>query len=440
MYTTLIVEKSAQLQSFFAINLHTWVGSSSSSYNTATLAIDYLKTQGKNINLIITRDKIGTEKTADALRDFITKQNLEIPMVVIGKSENNSDKVIDIDSGLDIKTLVMTSAQALGVTAQDMAKVVVPEFFEIPLQFFHHLSSPICPVYLQNVHNEKYELRFDAYQEYHNGVIKDLASEGYMGLFVKKDDRLKFVTNLNQELASIMPITDLNSDEQMTAMEMSQALVQEKIAKLGITPETIQLSKTTLKNMIVTGKKTPSLKRLLARMLKNKSGYLFKHTQILIVVSQHLMTKMDWGNKEQSEKLQFIAFFHDLALETSEQAMISTEEGLKKSDMPDVKKDLVKKHAQISASLVAQFPRAPMGAEQIIKQHHGMTNGIGFADNFGANLSPLAIVFVVAEDFTHEILTKNNDFDVKTKLAQMRKRYSTQRFQKIINALESIVM
>ena len=120
--------------------------------------------------------------------------------------------------------------------------------------------------------------------------------------------------------------------------------------------------------------------------------------------------------------------------------MISTEAGLKMAEMSDAEKDLVKKHAQIAATLVAQFPRAPMGAEQIIKQHHGMTNGLGFADNFGANLSPLAIVFILAEDFTHEILIKNNDFNIKLKLAEMRKRYSTQRFQKIINALETLVM
>jgi hypothetical protein len=37
-----------------------------------------------------------------------------------------------------------------------------------------------------------------------------------------------------------------------------------------------------------------------------------------------------------------------------------------------------------------------------------MVNGIGFSDHFGANLSAMAIVFVVAEEFTRVILNKEH--------------------------------
>ena len=189
-----------------------------------------------------------------------------------------------------------------------------------------------------------------------------------------------------------------------------------------------------------TAKKTPSLMRLLKRLMQNKTGYQFKHSQILMFVTTHLMQHLDWGTDEQAEKLRFISFFHDIALENDEQAKIHSNEELTKADIPPAKKELVKKHAQIAASLVTQYPHAPHGVEMIIKQHHGVMNGLGFSEHYSQNISPMAIAFILSEDFVSAVINSGAKFDVKAQIETMREKYSTQRFKKILDVLAEIII
>src|SRR5690606_13376992 len=111
-------------------------------------------------------------------------------------------------------------------------------------------------------------------------------------------------------------------------------------------------------------------------MINNKSGYLFKHTQILTYVCLHIIKNIDWGSPEQEEKICFISLFHDIVLENDEMAQIHSTQELRSAKLNTQERMLVERHAQMSAELVAKFPHSPMGADQIIRQHHGMLNGI----------------------------------------------------------------
>lgn len=125
---------------------------------------------------------------------------------------------------------------------------------------------------------------------------------------------------------------------------------------------------------------------------------------------------------------------------SDEQAMIYTEAELKASKLSTKEKEHVSKHAQIAAEIVQKYPHAPMGSDVIIRQHHGVPHGIGFAENFTANLSQMTIVFILAENFVDILIREEGNFDLNTKINEMRERFSTQRFQKIIDILESLTL
>jgi response regulator RpfG family c-di-GMP phosphodiesterase len=438
MKTTLIVENHSQFEDFFTINLHTWVGSSSVPKKDAKSAVQYLHENSKEIDLIITRSKIGTEHTAAAIHDFISKSGMNTPLIIIGEGKIQSETVTYLSSALEIKELVQAAAKSLNVTAQDMAKLAVPDFFPIPIQHFSLIKESICDIF--RLEGQEHNLYLNAFEKFSESTKNSFAVETHEFLYVKKESRLRFVTNINQEIASQLNLKELNEDEQIVAVEMSQNLLQEKVARMGITNETIELSQRNLKFMVQTAKKETNLKHLIKRLIKNKAGYQFKHSQVLMFVATHLMEQLDWVNDEQRKKLQFISFWHDIALENSEQARIHTDQQLRESDFPPPTKELIKKHAQLSASIVSQYPNAPIGAEQIIKQHHGTVNGLGFSEHYSQNISPMAIVFILSEDFVDNVMHAEKEFTIKGKIAQMRERYSTQRFQKIINALESIIL
>lgn len=442
MKTTLLVENNLELESFLSLNLLTWVGSDQRNAKSAKFAIEILESDHKDIDLIICKSNIITERTSEAIYKYVKDKKLNIPIIIIGKlSFDITENVFNFSSALDIQPIIRAAGKALKVTAQEMAKLSVPEYFPVPIQFFKYLTTPISSIYIQDFDDTNlYNIFIKEFDYIPPNSLKDLASQGTSELFVKKNDRLKFVNNITQEIVSKLAYKDLNDDEKINALEMSQALLQEKISRIGITNETIELAQKNLKEMSLTAKNSSSLKRLLKRLMKNKAGYLFKHSQLLMFVTTHLMNNLDWGNEEQVNKMQFISFFHDIALENDEQAKIHSEAELKVSDLAENKKELVRKHAQIGATVIASYPKAPMGSEMIIKQHHGITHGIGFSETYGANLSPLTIVFILSEDFVDTIIKSGKEFDVPTKISNMREKYPTQRFQKIINTLETIAI
>jgi hypothetical protein len=132
-------------------------------------------------------------------------------------------------------------------------------------------------------------------------------------------------------------------------------------------------------------------------------------------------------------------------LENDKQAQIKSKDELRRAEFDTREKNLVEKHAQLAAELVHKYPHAPMGADQIIRQHHGVLNGAGFSDHFGANLSPMAIVFIIAEEFTRIIiqseaalLNGHQSLNSRVMIQELKTTFPTARFQKIIDLLETI--
>ena len=232
---------------------------------------------------------------------------------------------------------------------------------------------------------------------------------------------------------------DLNPDEQIQAGASNHELISKKLMSIGINEETIAMAKKSMDALAGNVKKYPKLGSLLQRMLANKAGYLYRHTQIVTYVSLHIVRNIDWGTPEQEDKISFICFFHDIALESDKQAQIKSKDELRRAEFDTREKNLVEKHAQLAAELVHKYPHAPMGADQIIRQHHGVLNGVGYSDHFGANLSPMAIVFIIAEEFTRIIVqSENGPFNGREMIRELKTTFPTARFQKIIDLLETI--
>jgi response regulator RpfG family c-di-GMP phosphodiesterase len=437
---TLLVENNPKIESFYKLNLSTWLGLETLTQKNGEAAVQYLSTQSAKINLIIVRYNIGKEQTAAIISAFVKKKALNIPIIVIGPGE--VPDVLCVVNSLDLKLMIKTAAVALNITAKEMSSKTVPDFFPIPLIYFNSIKRSVCPIYAQNVDDpQKYHLQIDKLMEFDEEMLFNLTQEKVMFLYVDKMDRLNFVSNVTAELISELKVDDLSEDENISAVDMSMELLSKKLLRLGINEETVNLAKKNIAAIALTAKKSNNLSKLLGRLLNNKASYLYKHTQILTYVCFHIIHNIDWGSPEQEEKISFIAFFHDIALENDVQCQIHTTVQLKNSLLTKEDKELVEKHAQIAAEYITKFPHAPMGADQIIRQHHGQLHGLGFSDHYGANISPMAMVFIVAEEFTRIIMDqKNENINRDSIIDKLKKEFTSNRFLKIIEKLESITL
>lgn len=422
------------------LNLATWLGLEIVGKKRAEFAINYLN-EGKVVNLIIVRNTIGKEASANALIDFVQQKNLNIPIIVIGQSSHplKNGWQGHIKNSLELKSLIQATAKTLSITAQEMATKVVPDFFPIPILYFKQINRSVCPVYSQDFETQEYVKRSEANIDFDPSFINQLIEEGVDLLFVNKKDRLQFVTNVTAELMNTISEEEVSAVENLSISSHAVKLLGDKLTTIGVTEETIELANKNLARLKKTTSAHPKLARLLENMINNKSGYLFKHTQILTYVCLHIIKNIDWGSPEQEDKICFISLFHDIILENDEMAKIHSTQELKAARLNTQDRMLVERHAQMSAEIVTKFPHSPMGADQIIRQHHGMLNGIGFSEHYGANVSPVAIVFIVSEEFTRIILARETGpFDISEMITELKLVFPTSRFQKVITLLESI--
>ncbi len=427
MALTLLVENNPKMTEIYLINLATYVGLEILVAKNKTEALEQLEKHP--FQLIISRAKIGTEEVAVPLADVMMAKKLSIPLFVIGHGLYPALAHGTLANGLDLRGVVKGAAHALGITAQQMAEKKVEDNFPVPVRYFEWINYPLCHLYSKDG-----QQLCAAMQKLDHALLKN-----QMLLYVSKLDRLKMVNQITAELVGRLEDKELNPDESIQAGVSNLELITHKLMSLGINEETIGLAQKNMVSLRRNVKTYPKLGQLLQRMLSNQAGYLYRHTQIVTYISLHIVRNIDWGTPEQEDKIAFISFFHDIALETDQQAKLHTKEEMRTSNLESREKILVDKHAQLAAELVHKYPHAPMGADQIIRQHHGMLNGIGFSDHFGANLSPMAIVFVVAEEFTRIIIRQDNGpFNGKEMVRELRERFPTSRFQKIIDSLEQV--
>jgi response regulator RpfG family c-di-GMP phosphodiesterase len=422
------------------LNLSTWLGLELLTKKKGEFALKYLEENSSQVGLIIVRSKIEKEATAKLLSEYLKLKNLSIPMIVIGPGEFPG--LPQVPNSLDLKALIKTAAGALGITAKDMSAKVVPDYFPIPILYFHVIKRSVVTVYADDLeHAGKYKIALEKNKDFDSQTITGLVEQGITHLYVDKMDRLEFVSNVTSELISMLEQQELSEDEQVSATDKNMELLSRKLLTLGITEETVTLARKNMASIRTSVKKNPKLSRLLERLLSNKASYLYKHTQVLTYVALHIIHNIEWGNEEQEEKICFICFFHDIALETDAQCKIKSNNELRAAGFSPEQKALVEKHAQIAAEFVSKFPHAPMGTDQIIRQHHGQLNGIGFSDHFGANVSPMSIVFIVAEEFTRIILKyEGANMDRTAMIKELKAEFPTSRFAKIVDKLNTLTL
>jgi HD-GYP domain-containing protein (c-di-GMP phosphodiesterase class II) len=420
------------------LNLSTWLGLETISKNKGEFAVKYLETNADKLRLIIIRSQIGKEHTAKMVLEYLKANNLSIPVIIIGHGEFEGQ--LQVSNSLDLKLLIKTAATATKITAKEMMNKVVPDYFPIPILYFNCIKRSVCTVYAEDFDRQNtYVPRIEKLKTFDTTLITHMVQEGVTHLYVDKMDRLEFVNNVTSELISTLEAEEISVDEQHTATDKNIELLSRKLLSIGITEETIALAKKNIDAIRTNVKKNPKLSKLLDRLLSNKTSYLYKHTQILTYISLHIIRNIDWGTPEQEDKISFISFFHDIALENDVQCQIHSTNELKRANFSTEEKTLVERHAQIAAEFVQKFPHAPMGTDQIIRQHHGQLNGIGFSDHFGANVSPMAIVFIVAEEYTRIIMKREaGPFDREEMMRELKDVFPTSRFAKIVEKLTTV--
>lgn len=446
MSVTLLVEKPGNLRELHSINLNTYVGTEVLTKDRLDQAQVLIENLPKLDLLIISIEGIDGDQEASKFIAFLDEQKIKVPIIALGSGSAFDQKGPVVDDPSDIKKLVQTAARILGVTAQDMVNKIVPDYVPMPIQYFIPEADVPCDVFLRKVTNEntEFQKKFSANTEVDPDLFNVILESGVSELYVPARYRLKFVSNLTDTVRGRINDNTITPEARMSALDRGMTILQEEIKINGLTPETTMLARESIDAVIATSRESPKLSALMDKLLSNKSSYLYTHTQLVTFVAFHIISNLDWGTEEQQHKLSFVAFFHDITLESDHLAKIHSEKDLRKAQLTRAEIDAVNRHALNSMEIVQDVDHMPIGADVIIKQHHGKTNGIGFASNFSASISPLAIVFIIAEDFVSRVLELDlppgqTHPEIKEKILRvLAGRYTSANYRKAIRSLKDL--
>lgn len=441
--TAEVIEKNLQRE-FGAVTVTTL---------TAAEGVERLK-KAEHFDLIVARNfaeetaEHAAEPIAELLLNALYDFNLKTPLIVIGEFEHTYKQYALVSERLRIEEINRLVLKALDLKKEDFNHLKLPDYIPFPIRLFFLMSNSPCDIYIKLVKKtgEEFVKRLHFGETFNREDLLKYEELGLKEFFVLRDERELFMNGLlTQSLKTMKALTNTDEKAAVAVVGDSFVISSDLILTLGISPAAIAMVDQTITHMKSQINKSDKLGQLLKRLLDNQLSYSFRRSYLISLLSHTLLPKMEWGSGDQQsillDKLMLVSFFHDIYLEEERFLKIMDNESFRKADLTPRERDLILNHANRAAMLVQSYPKLPQGVDMIIKQHHGVSNGVGFPEVLTASISPMAVFFIVVEDFVTQLLTLNEDTSrVPLIIKNTKERFQLPSYRKVATELENIIL
>lgn len=440
MAQVILIESNKTMNDLISVNLTTYLGVDLIHRKNAQDALGLLAIL-PSIDLIITSSNVEGEDSANLINDYLIENKLDISIIVLGgEAKNKTDHTISIASNTDWEKVVSLTAKVLGINEEVLARRAIPDYIAVPVSYFLNLDSINCDVFIRI---KKSPTEFQFVKRIHNGdsISKDsilrYIEQGLEVFHIPKEHHRNFAIFLSNRLVDKIESPNIDEVQKIQIMGESYDIASKEIVTLGFTSETVQLTDTIIENMVKNFKKSPEMSGLLHRVINSKTGTLYQKCHMTSVVASELIKNLKFADPMAFEKVAFASFFHDIMLtEREDLSRINSFEELEKAHLSEEDWDLVFNHANEASQLIRNHPEAPMGADEIIRHHHGAFNGKGFS-NVIDKLPDLSKIFIIAHHFVIELMNfKINGGEPRPVTEELFRRYPSPDAAIIIKALE----
>jgi HD-GYP domain-containing protein (c-di-GMP phosphodiesterase class II)/CheY-like chemotaxis protein len=448
MKKILIVSDNEFLNLLYVMNLEVYLAVNTTLVVSLAAAIETLKSKEK-FDLILTLEIVNKESATKALETHLKSFAQKIPMIIAGAEKDDliSENVFGVIGKFNIQGILKTSAKILGITAKQMAELDVGAYYPISIAPLLGFSKAPCQIFTQNGSSYKSLVRSD---DPLGDLLVELNKKGTQQVFVNSKDRLVITNKISLTIiekitASLKNLENAPVEKKVQALSDGYEFAAANLFSSDEIKQQMQeIATASAKVMQDVAKDSSSVKSLLAVMMSNKDGYIFTHSMITSYVAYHMIKNVTWGGEGQVEKINFVLFFHDIFLapiylKHPELKIESTL--LENANLDDKEKDIVLNHAKLAAELVVGYKRCPMGADILIKQHHGMKKGKGFVKFYMEDLSPLSKILLIAEMFVEELMKSHDEkipFNAKLVIPKLISEFKSPSYTKMVQSLVNV--
>ncbi len=398
----------------------------------------------KDILLIITREKMGTDEAYQAIKNEIQNSGLDIPIICRTPSTNSQIEHILDESSLDScisKIMIIIKKRLVELNKKNII------YFPVQAEKFLSIESSklVCDVYIKIKKNglpDQYIKRLHAGDQLSREEVEKYIKSGLKEFYITENQYTTFINMISIELIKALKNP---SFEYLDRFLLNSYAYETTIERLKIFSSiddiTIHLVNESIKATIKAVEKNDALTNYLKHLKASTASFAFFHCYLIALLSEKLAKFFEWNSPQARDKLIYLAFFHDISLDETALCEINTKEEFDTCELPTNKKDLIINHALASSELLSGFKDVPFGLSQLVKEHHGSKSGVGFPDSLSINISPIAMMFIVLEDFSSKLIKANNDsnFDIDKIFFALEPRYTKLAYLQTLTSLKSIL-
>ena len=445
MSQVLLIEDDQNLKELLSMNLSTYLGVEVIPRETAQDAIDLINIL-PTVSLVICKSNIKSEQSAEKLIEFMKKDESTFDLIIVGSdnSELKSHAAL-VKDGNDWEQVVSITSKILGIEYAAIKDKVRPDYVPVPVENFSRLKTSCCDVFIRIKKSPvdfQYIKRINAGESFTNEEISRYSSQGLKNFYISQDRLENFTNFLSDRLVKLLENKSKDIDAQIALVGESYDIVKDKIMNSGFSSAVVQLTDSIIDNMLNVFESTDDSKSLLGKVLTSKSSYLYRHSHVTSIVASACLKEMGLGSKEDYQKITYASFFKDIVfIEKEDLAKITCYEELEEANLSEEDWDLVSNHALRSSLLIKDYPDAPEGVEQLIKLHHGASNGKGFSINQVKNIATLEVALLIASEFAKEtILIRDNKKDLGEIIDDLFKKFPTPDMGIVINIIKGALL
>lgn len=443
----LIISSHPLLSDIYSLNLKFYTDSRVIIRKSVDEGLKHLKEPGVKLDFIVLVQTEEDKKSLNDFHSFLKTNKINSSLIVSGPADPIPGNIVFIPSAFDIKTMVRTVARLMNITAKKMLDVVVPDYVSFSAKHLEKLTKTPVSIFLKNGESEAYTEKWKAEDLLDQVEVAKTISQGHEDIYVLAKHRLRFLNSLSSALLVQVSREKLSPSESLGITERGMEIVASQILNQNSVGEVKELAEVCVGLMEKTLKEIPNIENLLKMLISSNSGYAFTHSILTAYISKKVIESISWGSKEQAEKVSFVLFYHDIYLVpfyNEHPECVGEKDLIMSSSLNDAEKEIVLKHAVMAGDLLRQMKQIPLGSDAIIAQHHGTTNGIGFPVECKDDISPLAKVILIAEDYVNYFLKHMNSLDgdrnasPQAFFAEIHQRYPKNTYKKIINTLQTL--
>jgi len=273
----IILHTDQEVYDLYALNLEIFLGLAPqilTSYEQFRISLD----RAKDIALIVVPIELGDDKTlAKKIVSLLKSKHLKIPIYIFGRDEsivydNMSMSSSELEIEPEIKNFLGKCAKMLDISAKDMALKRVPDMFPIPIKYLNYVKQTNFDLYIRVVkvgEDPHYIKRVYANDEIKEGFVQHYTAKGMKFLYIEKDNRLKFTTEITNVLLETLKKKYLSMEQRIDANETSVHLARSMVMDNLITDDLKELSEKTVGSILQVAKKSQGIMQLYTKLTSN---------------------------------------------------------------------------------------------------------------------------------------------------------------------------